>query len=77
MPKAQIEFDCHKDYSAYFIYNSDLYMVESIADKYKNGWGGLPVTISFKITNEISCDTDVQSNKKKAYEVEIQSIKER
>lgn len=76
MPKGQIEFDCHKDYSAYFTYNSDLYMVESVADKYKNGWGGLPVTITFKIINEISCDTDVQSNKK-AYEVEIQSIKDR
>ncbi len=76
MPKGQIEFDCHKDYSAYFIYNSDLYMVESVDDKYKNGWGGFPVTITFKIINEISCDTEVQSNKK-AYEVKILAIKDR
>ncbi len=76
MPKGQIEFDCHKEYSAFFIYETKLYMVETIDEEYNNVWGGLPVTIDFKIVKEISCDTDIQSNKK-AYEVKILSIKER
>jgi hypothetical protein len=76
MPKGQIEFDCHKEYSAFFIYETKLYMVETIDEEYNNVWGGLPVTIDFNIVKEISCDTDTQSNKK-AYEVKILSIKER
>lgn len=76
MPKGQIEFDCHKEYSAFFIYETKLYMVETIDEEYNNVWGGLPVTITFKIINEISCDTEIQSNKK-AYEVKILAIKDR
>ena len=76
MPKGQIEFDCHKEYSAFFIYETKLYMVETIDEEYNNVWGGLPVTIDFKIVKEILCDTEIQSNKK-AYEVEILSIKDR
>ena len=49
---------------------------KTIDEEYNNVWGGLPVTIDFKIVKEISCDTDIQSNKK-AYEVKILSIKER
>jgi len=75
-PMGLYGIDCHKDYTAMFIYNSETFLVSSIADKYKNSLLSLPVTIDFKVVKTIYCDTDGQLNKK-AYEVEIQSIKDR
>ena len=75
-PMGLYGIDCHKDYSAMFVYNSETFLVGSIADKYKSSLLSLPVTIDFKVVKTIYCDTDGQLNKE-AYEVEIQSVKDR
>jgi hypothetical protein len=75
-PMGLYGIDCHKEYSAMFVYNSETFLVGSIADKYKNSLLSLPVTIDFKVVKTIYCDTDGQLNKK-AYEVKILSIKDR
>jgi len=75
-PIGLVEVSCAKQYAVVFFYDSKLYVVETIADKYKNSWNSLPVTIDFKVINKINCDTDGQLNAE-LYEVEIKSIKDR
>jgi len=75
-PMGLYGIDCHKEYLAMFVYNSEMFLIVSIADKYKNSWNSLPVTIDFKVINKINCDTDGQLNAE-LYEVKILSIKDR
>ena len=76
IPMGLVEVNCDKKYSTKFYYNSNHYVVENIADKYKDSWTSLPVTIDFKVIKKIKCVTDFQPNAK-LYEVKILSIKDR
>lgn len=75
-PMGLAELSCTKEYAANFFFDGHIYLVESIADKYKNSLTFLPVNIDFKVTNTVYCTTDTQFNAE-LYEVEIQSIKDR
>jgi len=75
-PMGLYGIDCHKDYSAMFVYNSETFLVSSIAEKYKNSLLSLPVTIDFKVTKKVHCDTDGKLNAE-LYEVKILAIKDR
>jgi len=75
-PMGLAEISCAKQYPAVFFYDGHLYLVESIADKYKDSWMSLPVKIDFKVTKKVHCDTDGQLNAE-LYEVKILAIKDR